>query len=389
MLKINTSPHLEKNSNVVTETYDLLSNNSLTSMEQNMYNLLRPSSVQDLREIRFRSFLPVLKNNISNLSKQKITITIYPMMFMIDRTTGQVMNENLSAFTLTNFANNYDMQFGSEQYTIEFYGNIDEVFENINEKIGSYCSNFKPSGTFCAVNNTKTIRYTLFDGASSCSIEDFYNRYNPDNDIHTFRNFFSNGSNVISVNKIFSKFRFKNKNPPYMDNIELYTQNMIFPMKNFNNLEDHSLMMLTFCIDMYTDIDLISVSNFRQLNNIIEYAKINFQVTPPSDYIPYYCTTNECISTSNKLYDNLVFANYLYNGLDLILKSPQMKNLSNIISINGSTANIYMKSFEVTPTTKSIQVYLTDNKNNNISKSYLEELYSALIIEIDYVYDTY
>ena len=363
---------------IVTETYDLMNKNDLVTKTDYLYNLLKPSSVQQLREVRFRSFLPVLKNNISNLSKQKITIDIYPMIYKIDSKTGLVINDNLSTYTLTNFANNYDMQFGKETYTIEFYGNLEEVFENINEKIAAYCSNFKPSGTFCLINNTKSIRYELYDKSDGqyYSIEGWYQKYNPDND------------NVISVNKIFSKFKYINKNPPKLDNIELYTENMLFPMKNKFNLEDTNYIYLTFNIDMYTEIDLINVSQFRQLNNIIEYTKIDFETAPAPTYIPNYISKNECISTSNKLYDNLVFANYLFNGLDLILKSPEMKNLSNIISINGSTANIYMKSFEVLPTVKHLQIYLTDNKNNIINESYLEELYSALIIEIDYVYES-
>lgn len=368
--------HSDKTVSVVTETYDLLNPSSLVTHDSKYYNLLRPSVAQDLREVRFRSFVPVLKNSISNLSKQKITINIYPMMYMIDSTTGFVKNDNLSTYTLTNFANNYDMQFGSETYSIEFYGDIQEVFDNINEKIAAYCSNFKPSGTFCAVNNTKTIRFSLWDRTDETvsSIEAWYQKYSPDT------------GNMISVNKCFSRFMFRNNNPPKLDDIELYTQNMLFIMRNTNNLEDKTLMYLTFCIDMWTDIDLINVSQFRQLNNIIEYTKIDYETAPAPSYIRNYCSVNECISTSNKLYENLVFANYLYNGLDLILKSPEMKNLSNIISINGSTANIYMKSFEVLPTAKTISVYITDNKNNAITDVYLEELYSALIVEIDYVY---
>lgn len=375
---------------IVTEVYDLLSDittpNLITTANgaapfrraNGKILLSKPASIGRLREVRFRSFQPVMKSTLSNITRQRITVTVTPMIMPVNTSTKTMINSKFVGYSLYNSANGYDIPFQDDYYYVDFTGNMSEILTNINEKVTAYGSNFKPSGTFVFSNGTK--RYTLAaDTRAVWSIRDYYNRY------HTI-------GVGDAVNPQFSFASLHLENP--LANIEdyvFYTNNLMFRLINLEDDQDTTTIFLTFVINVEIDVDIINVSLFRQLNNMIEYLLVDKggELAKNVTDQRMYSTHNQCVSTNNNLKDNLIFANYLYNGVDLVLRSSDIKNLSQIVCVSRTTPTVYMKSFEVLPTTQHVCVYLTDMKGQPIDEDYLVQLYSCILVEVDYVYDVW
>lgn len=348
---------------IISETYDLLQISDIVSTQNNKYMLKVPTT-NNCKEIRFRNFKPIMKTSISNIQRQNVNIDIYPVIFSLSNTTDGLKVDNVTfpGYQLTNYANNYDIAFKDDSYTSELSGNIDQIVNNINEKIAGFSENFKPSGTFCFVSADRETRYTLsLNGNEAITIREYYD-------------FFKD--NTINPSSAFTTLNYKSDNPDLSD-IEFYTSNLMFTLLDLTH-KNNNIIILTFIVDIYSDIDIINVSTFRQLNNCIEYM-----LTKPSNM---WCTPNECISTNTNIYDQLIFADYLINGIDLVLRSPDLPNQSNIVYVNNTEAQIYMKAFQTQSALNFFTVYLTDIRNNPIPMLYLSQLYSSIILNVDFVY---
>lgn len=138
---------------VISETYDLLTADDkcqhVQSADRKRYLLTKPTYNNELKEIRFRSFKPVMRGNVEKLKAQSIRVIIQPHLFMtVDDTSRKRMKQ---------------VTVGSTHYqTIDTFA--------INPDNGAFTSvtvdtitdsHFRIRGLSCMYTSTVIIRGTL------------------------------------------------------------------------------------------------------------------------------------------------------------------------------------------------------------------------------------
>lgn len=78
---------------IISETYDLLTEDDkcthLKNGDRKKYLLTKPTYNNELKEIRFRSFKPVMRGNVDKLRNQSIKVSIQPHLFMTTDDTSR------------------------------------------------------------------------------------------------------------------------------------------------------------------------------------------------------------------------------------------------------------------------------------------------------------
>lgn len=346
----------------ISETYDLISNNSPITRGASDYLLRVPYGASNLKMVLFRGFNPVMKKSIAQLQDMTVNITIYPSVFEFNESAKVGITTVKPGYSITNYAEQVDVALGKSELKCNFAGNISDILNNINEVISSYCDNIKNrSGTFRFLNlgDTQGATYSLDE-----PIIDYVKRVNPSN---------VNDSNVGSVNPelAFVKIKYDEATD------EFFTENVIFKLNP--SLPGMNPQMLIFCAEVnFQPYDFFSVSPFRQFFNCIENLRTSGT---------YYVTRNDCISTTRNFDDVLIASRYRFEGLDLVLRCPWIKNLTSIVYINTTDSNIRMKGFAVNGNVSTVPVRLTDINNENIPESYLSDIYSGIFVDVDFIYE--
>lgn len=164
---------IKKSYSVVNETYNLIEainnykhnlNLELATCQyfKNEFWLFRASSNAPLREARFRSFKPILKNSFKPDDKITGTITIKPFIFDYDPDYRYCFSQFMNDYDLYNVhVNSQDLsdilvKIPSEnKYTFDFSSDIKQTIKDINAAINQYFGSFDANGTFDFTNGLK------------------------------------------------------------------------------------------------------------------------------------------------------------------------------------------------------------------------------------------
>lgn len=148
----------------------------------------------------------------------------------------------------------------------------------------------------------------------------------------------------------------------------IYCHNIMFPM--FDKL-------LMFAIEIYTEpVSLLSTNTNEQIfDNIrqIGFSYLNPSIVPIFTFVYNYDEKVENINI-NSVEDYLV------------LCSPHMNNISQIIYAGETTAQVVFKKIDTLPSANYLAVYLKDNHGKIMTKNDLKDVYGRIIVEIDYIY---
>lgn len=88
-------------------------------------------------------------------------------------------------------------------------------------------------------------------------------------------------------------------------------------------------------------------------------------------------------------YDDIVDKLVLDNYEDfVILRSPHINNVSQIIYSGFVEANVVFKKLDFLPSSNYFNVYITDANGKKLSYDDLKSNYSKIIIEVDYIYES-
>lgn len=294
-------------------------------------------------------------------------------------TTKLLTNYDASKIDIMTYANDTYLPVKSEVLKTNLIGDPKEIITNINEKIAGYCSNFKPSSTMRLIDHNdatpKTWHLTNYEEGPNedWSIERYYDTFSAQNRLRS----------VVVPTRNFTKFYVQGNDT---DGYIFGTSHLMFNFRIFGTQTDPDvppdIFYLMFIVNIRCDVDIFNVGTDRQyhnnLENIIEHNYL--------DATALLNKENQCISTNADTELNLTYANYLAHGLDLVLKSPHMANLTNTVFVNKCIAEVYMKVAQQFSTQNSITVYLTDINNKPIDEEYLKKIYKSIIVEIDYLY---
>ena len=145
---------------VIGEVYDLLNPSSEVIQYGDEFILHIPVVYGPLREIRFRSFKPIVSRDIANAERLTSAVHIYPVINAItdDMTVSTAYQPDFNIF---NERNGIRLPIRDHQYTIEFNGDITELIKDVNDATAGYCEDFDWDGTFVFANGDGTDRYEL------------------------------------------------------------------------------------------------------------------------------------------------------------------------------------------------------------------------------------
>lgn len=330
---------------------------------------------------------------------------------------AQMLNIDESRCTAFTYANGTNMAIKPATLKTVLIGNADEICSNINEKLAGYFSNFKPSSTFHVVDSDYNtwvlaqyvddpINYGVQTGytydASGMKISDYYNwanmilttrqqkeLFNPE-----LKGQFAQVVPQCYFTRIYSKIE-KSKTPSdtyehTLLNTVFGVHNMNFCLRQFKNEIDSltksnasaECLWMYFDVEIHCDTDIFNISRDRMWHNTYE----RIRDAQWSDLAACFYGYNQCISTNEDTLTNLIYANYLAHGLDIILKSPLMNNISNTIFVNETESQVIMKHTQQFSTANCINVYITDIEGNNIEIDYLKRIYRSIMLEIDYIF---
>ena len=319
-----------------------------------------------------------------------------------------------SAFT---YANETLLLIKPSVLKTKLIGTPNEICANINEKLAGYFSNFKPSSSIHITDadfNTwvltqyvdDPIQYATSSGynydATGMKINDYYKWANmilterESSELHN-PDLVGQYAQVVPqcyFTRIYSQIE-KAKMPS--DTFEHTLANTIFGVHNMtfccrrftstineltNSNASAECLWLYFDVDIHCDTDIFNISKDRMWHNTYERIKDNAWSNKMSCFINY----NQCISTNEDTIRNLIYANYLAHGLDIVLKCPLMNNISNIVFVNETESQVIMKHTQQFSTSNCINVYVTDIDGKTIDIEYLKRIYRSIMLEIDYVY---
>lgn len=356
---------MSEHQHIVSEVYDLI-NTSNFHKRGNEYLLMKPNNSSNLSSIRFRGFKPILKNSISNINIDHMNIDIYPMIFerYRDEETQSFKTAYYPNYYVMNYWNGVGVAIDQQSYQCSLAGTIEELVDDINNIIAAYCSNLKPHGTIrYMLQNPETTEpfFSLgYDsGEVDIAITDYYEHYKPTN-------------NPISAEEIYTWLTYDSAETTF------YTNNLIFQLIKS---DDPSVsIFLTFCIDVYFNpAELINVSLFRQFFNCVEYIEQN-----PDERM---FMQNSCTSTDPDFDNAIKLLYYKYSGMEMALFCVYMKNLSGVVYVNVDEAQVYMKEITEPCSMNYIPVQIKHIDGSEIETSLLEDLFSSILIQIDFVYN--
>lgn len=339
-------PSNEKsNFTTVNETYDLLKPTDYMQQVGNEFLLYRPSSNAPLREMRIRSFKPIVSKEISNAERLNATIDIFPVINGYDSSTKTASTIYKPTYQLYNEKDGVRLPVSAAQYIIEFTGYLDKFVKDINDAVSGYCEDFDWNGTFVFSDPEGTdLNYLINDEGTQMTIKDYYNSHMP-------------LTKAVVPNKPFTKM-----------NADLTTFNLSFNLNKY---------VLTFIIEVNIDpLDIFNTSTFIQTFNALNNLKQSWVIS-----------NNDCTTRSTNFGQNLIKAKFLHNGLTLTLSSPFMNNLSQKIYTDYTEARVTYKRMDVTPSSNYFPVSIMDKNNHKISLDYLNTIYDQIIIEVDYIYE--
>lgn len=292
-----------------------------------------------------------------------------------------------NAFT---YANEVKLPIKPATLKTNLIGNASEICANINEKLAGYFSNFKPSSTIHVVDaDYNTYVLSMFeddpltqtqphwtdpvDVAVGISIEKYYRYYCMTTDPG------SNGVNVTP--KCYFTRVYNTSDDP--NSVIFGVHQVLFNFRKYTR-DGASIdcIWMYFDIDIHCDVDIFNISRDRMYHNTLEFIRTNSWASSGTCWRSY----NQCISTNNDTITNLIYANYLAHGLDIILKSPLMNNISNTIFVNETESQVIMKHTQQFSTANCINVYITDIEGKNIEIDYLKRIYRSIMLEIDYIF---
>lgn len=300
------------------------------------------------------------------------------------------------AFT---YANEVNLPIKPATVKTNLIGSVNEICANINEKLAGYFSNFKPSSTIHVVDadyNTYVLSMFEEDPLTQTqphwtdtievpiglSIEKYYQYYNGITDP------VSTSANVTP--KCYFTRVYNTNSAPSGSTYEQTLSSTVFGVhqvlfnfrKYSGSTSSTDCIWMYFDIDIHCDVDIFNISRDRMYHNTLEYIASSSWASSPTCWRSF----NQCISTNNDTITNLIYANYLAHGLDIILKSPLMNNISNIIFVNETESQVIMKHTQQFSTANCINVYITDIEGQPIDITYLRHIYRAILLEIDYVF---
>lgn len=363
---------IAEHQHIVSEVYDLI-NTTNFHKRGNEYLLLKPNSSSNLSSIRFRGFKPILKNSISNINIDHMNIDIYPMIFEQIFNTSTLQYEfitpNYPDYYIMNYWNGVGVAIDQQSYQCSLAGSIEELLEMINNIIAAYCSNLKPHGTirYMSKDSGQNVYFTLTGTAAEFdeSITDYYNQYKPEN--------LTVPTSGVSAEEIYTWITYDSADNTF------YTNNLIFQL--INHTTPTNSMYLVFCVDVYFNpAELINVSLFRQFFNCIEFLENN-----PTERM---FTLNSCVSTDPNFDNAIKLLYYKYSGMEMALFCVYMKNLSGVVYVNVDEAQVYMKEISEPSSMNYIPIQIKHIDGSEIETTFLEDLFSSILIQIDFVYNT-
>lgn len=319
-----------------------------------------------------------------------------------------------AAFT---YANGTKLDIKPSTLKTKLIGSAEEICANINEKLAGYFSNFKPSSTIHIVDpdyQTWTLAQYVDDpldygpksgytyDASGMKLADYYRwanmiltarehaeLFNPD-----LVGQFAQVVPQCYFTRLYSKVeKAKTASDTYehtLANTVFGVHNMVFSCRQFKQEVDpltnshcsSECMWLYFEVEVHCDTDIFNISTDRMWHNT--YERIRDKQW--SDKMACFFDYNQCISTNEDTVRNLIYANYLAHGLDLILRSPIMNNVTNIIFVNETESQVIMKHTQQHSTANCVIVNLSDIEGNTIELNYLKQIYRAILLEIDFIF---
>ena len=271
-------PSNEKsNFTTVNETYDILKPTEYMQQVGNEFLLYRPSSNAPLREMRVRSFKPIVSKEIANAERLNATIDIFPVINGYESTTKTASTIYKPTYQLYNEKGGVRLPVSAAQYIIEFTGDLDKFVKDINDAIAGYCEDFDWDGSFVFGDpEGKDLNYLIDDQGAQTTIRNFYNSHMP-------------LSRAATPSKSFTKM-----------NADLTTFNLSFNLNKY---------VLTFIIEVNIDpLDIFNTSTFIQTFNALNNLKQSWVIT-----------NNDCTTRSANFGENLIKAKFLHGGITLTL----------------------------------------------------------------------
>ena len=348
---------------VISEVYDILSSNAPLLKTNEGYLLKRVSDVANLKEVCFRSFKPIMKRSIQNNQNTTASVSIYPAIWTIDG--DEPVTPKFNGFNIYNRAYGVNAPVTKSVRKCEFAGDIEGLLDNINETIAGYCDDIKSrNASFRFTNADETVIYDLKYLGNIVDIDTYYRSVIPAND----------DENVTNPERKFVKLKYNS------DDEEFLTENVIFNLEKVQGDDSWSeLIYLVFITEVnFEPYDVFNVSPFRQYFNCIDYMR---------SQEGYYIKNNDCISTNVNFKDIITANNYRFNGLDLVLRCGLMRNLTSIVYVNETEAQIVMKGFNEQSSTNYVPIQITDLNGNVVDEDYLRDIYSSILVDIDFVFD--
>lgn len=347
------SPSASSHFTFRSEVYDLLKANSNNFTNQsNDYYLKRPYG-SILREVNFRSFKTTLKSNIQKYNRMSMQLTITPVLI---KTNPDIPDDN--DIVKQNFYMKYNditnVEIKDVVYEVDYDGNNETLILDLKSCFDNYKSIIIPSdvspeklgSVIEYVTAQVSTRHSPFSVVIPSDTELITLNYNKLTDIITsnhavFRVFIPSGGESVTYGYI--TFIFK-----------LYSK----PLYTFNQMSLWQLSAIIILVKKYlpTTPDISITPNIPSMYKFPEYIK------------------------------NSRIANYLYNGLDLHIKSSLAMNNSAIIFAGNTEAQVMFKNIDVNPTLSSIPVRLTDKNNFPVDINVLREIFNEIILEIDFAF---
>lgn len=181
--------------------------------------------------------------------------------------------------------------------------------------------------------------------------------------IADYKQFYNYAFNEIEL----FKFKIEESGEPSQPTI--YAYDLMIPLTS---------KLLMFNVALETEpIALLYANEYKSIFNNV-----------PTVATSYLNTRNEYINYSPTYDEDIKRLEYINDDYSLTLYSDHMNNISQIIYTGYTEANVVYKRFDCLPSTNYLTVYLKDVDAQVPTKNKLNELYSRIIVEIDYVYES-
>lgn len=211
--------------------------------------------------------------------------------------------------------------------------------------------------------------------SNSSTLKFYYSELKPINDdvltINDYKSLFNFPLNEIPLYKF--KIITDPDDPAYSDDPEqptIYNYDLMVPLTN---------VLLMFSVSINTSpIALLYTSEYHNVFNNFPIVATTYLNTRNLYSIIYSPTYSEDVK-------RLEFVN---NDYGLTLCSEHMNNISQVVYTGYTEANVVYKRFDCLPSTNYINMYLKDVEGHVPTKNKLNEFYTRIIVEIDYIYES-